>query len=159
MASKKRGKQRAASPEIESSPSSDSEATEEASPIAHRMGKRKAIAKVPQRCRGRGRPNLQGTSGQGARPRIKRASAPGSHMADAGESLEYLEWIIIWMQPPIRLTNPQYNRTHPVDYTKGKHNLYALRYDDPSRYGKEKQGDVRFWLNFHADWYASVILC
>jgi hypothetical protein len=34
-----------------------------------------------------------------------------------------------------------------------------LRYDDPSEYAKEQQGDVRFWMNFHADWYASVILC
>jgi hypothetical protein len=24
---------------------------------------------------------------------------------------------------------------------------------------KEQQGDVRSWMNFHADWYASVILC
>jgi hypothetical protein len=46
-----------------------------------------------------------------------------------------------------------------VDYKKGKHDIYALRYDDPSEYAKEQQGDVRFWMNFHADWYASVILC
>jgi hypothetical protein len=45
-----------------------------------------------------------------------------------------------------------------VDYTKGKHDLYAKRYDNPSRYDKEQQGDVRFWMNFHADWYDSVIL-
>jgi hypothetical protein len=63
------------------------------------------------------------------------------------------------MQPRIRLTDLQYNGTCPVDYTKGKHNLYALRYDDPSGHGKEQQGDVCFWLNFYADWYASVILC
>jgi hypothetical protein len=56
MARKKKGKQRAASPEIESPQSSDSEATED-SPIAHRTGKRKVIAKVPLRSRGRGRPN------------------------------------------------------------------------------------------------------
>jgi hypothetical protein len=80
-------------------------------------------------------------------------------MADAGESLEYLERIIIRMQPPIRQTDLQYNGTHPVDYTKAKHNLYALRNDDPSGYGKEQQGDVHFWLNFHADWYASMTLC
>jgi hypothetical protein len=43
--------------------------------------------------------------------------------------------------------------------TKGKHDLYALRCDDPSGYGKEQQGDVRFWLNFHANWYASLMLC
>jgi hypothetical protein len=46
-----------------------------------------------------------------------------------------------------------------VDYKKGKHDIYALRYDDPSEYAKEQQGDVRFWMNFHADWYSSVILC
>jgi hypothetical protein len=80
-------------------------------------------------------------------------------MANAGESLEYLERIILRMKPPVRETHPQYNGPRPVDYTKGKHNLYALRYDDPSGYGKEQQGDVRFWLNFHADWYASMILC
>jgi hypothetical protein len=42
---------------------------------------------------------------------------------------------------------------------KGKHDIYALRYDDPSEYAKEQQGDVQFWMNFHADWYALVILC
>jgi hypothetical protein len=87
MAHGKRGKQRAAGLKIESSPSFNFEATEEASPIAHRTGKRKAIAKVPQRSHGCGRLNPQGTSGQGACPRMKRASAPGSHMADAGESI------------------------------------------------------------------------
>jgi hypothetical protein len=46
-------------------------------------------------------------------------------MADARESLEYLERIIIRMQAPIRQTDPQYNGTHLVDYTKGKHDLYA----------------------------------
>jgi hypothetical protein len=34
-----------------------------------------------------------------------------------------------------------------------------LRYDDPSEYAKDQQGDVRFWMNFYTDWYASVILC
>jgi hypothetical protein len=72
------------------------------SPMAYRTRKRKAVPKAPLRSRGRRRPNPQGTSAQGARPRIKRASASGSHMADVGESLEYLERIIIWMQPPIR---------------------------------------------------------
>jgi hypothetical protein len=54
------------------------------------------------------------------------------------------------MKPLVRETHPQYNETRPVDYTKGKH--------DPSRYGKEQQRDVYFWMNFHADWYASVSL-
>jgi hypothetical protein len=58
-------------------------------------------------------------------------------MADAGESLEYLERIILRMQPPIRQTAPQYNGTRPVDYTKGKHDLYARRYEDPSGFAKE----------------------
>jgi hypothetical protein len=57
MASEKRGKQRVATPESESLPSSNSEAIEEASPIVHRMEKRKAVAKVPLRSRGHGRPN------------------------------------------------------------------------------------------------------
>jgi hypothetical protein len=62
------------------------------------------------------------------------------------------------MQAPIRQTGMQYNGVRPTDYTKGKHDLYALRYDDPSRYAKEQQGNVRFWMNFHADQYDSVIL-
>jgi hypothetical protein len=65
-------------------------------------------------------------------------------MADAGESLEYLERIISQMQPPIRQTDPQYNGTCPTDYTKGKHDLYAKRYDDPSWYAKEQQGMSAF---------------
>jgi hypothetical protein len=111
------------------------------------------------RPRGRGRPNPQGTSAQGARPRIKRTSALSTHMADKGESLEYLERIIIRMQPPIRQTAPQYNGTRQVDYTKGKHDLYVRRYEDPSSFAKGQQGDICFWMNFHADWYASMILC
>jgi hypothetical protein len=127
--------------------------------VAHRTGKRKAIPKAPLRSHGQGRPNPHGTSGHGNRPRIKRASTPGSHIADAGESLEYLERIIIQMQPSIRQTNPQYNGTRPVDYTKGKHDLYAKRYEDPSSFAKKQPGDVRFWMNFYANWYVSVILC
>jgi hypothetical protein len=46
-------------------------------------------------------------------------------MADAGESLEYLERIILRMQPAIRATVMHYNRVHPVDYTKGKRDIYA----------------------------------
>ena len=59
MAREKRGKQRAATPEIESPPSSDSEATHasrHAFPPAVQR-KRKAVAsKVPQHAYGRGRP-------------------------------------------------------------------------------------------------------
>jgi hypothetical protein len=55
----------------------------------------------------------------------------------ARESIEYLERIVLWMKPPIREIAPQYNGTRLVDYSKGKHDLYALRYDDPSEYGKE----------------------
>jgi hypothetical protein len=47
----------ASSPEMESSPSSDSEATQETSLVAHRTGKRKVVAKAPLRSHGRGRPN------------------------------------------------------------------------------------------------------
>jgi hypothetical protein len=98
MARERRGKQRASSPKIESSPS-DSEATQEASPVAHRTGKRKAVAKSPLRPRSRGRPNPQGTSAHGAHPCMKRTSAPSTHMSDAGESIEYLDRIILRMQP------------------------------------------------------------
>jgi hypothetical protein len=95
MAREKRRKQRAATLETESPSSSDSEATPEDSPIAHRTGKRKAVPKVHVRSRGRGRPNPQGTSAHGAHPCMKRTSTPGSHMLDAGESIEYLERIIL----------------------------------------------------------------
>jgi hypothetical protein len=33
-----------------------------------------------------------------------------------------------------------------------------LNYDNLAEYTKEQQGDVRFWMNFHADSYDSVIL-
>jgi hypothetical protein len=105
MARERRGKQRASSPEIESSPS-DSEATQEALPMAHHTGKRKAVAKAPLHSRGRGRPNPQGTSAHGAHPRMKCTSALGTHISDAGESIEYLKRIILRMQPPIRQTTP-----------------------------------------------------
>jgi hypothetical protein len=58
----------------------------------------------------------------------------------------------------MRETGMHFNGIRPTNYTKGNHDFYAKRYDDPSRYDKEQQGDVRFWLNFHADWYDSVIL-
>jgi hypothetical protein len=58
-------------------------------------------------------------------------------MEDAGESLEYLERIILRMKAPIRLTDPQYHGVRVVDYKKGKHDIYAKRYDDPSQYQKE----------------------
>ena len=57
MAREKKGKGRAASPEIES-PSSDSEETRDASPPPMVQPKRKAVAtKVPKRAQGRGRPD------------------------------------------------------------------------------------------------------
>jgi hypothetical protein len=62
-------------------------------------------------------------------------------------------------ESPIRQTDPEYNGICPLDYTKGKHDLYGKRYEDPSRFAKEQQWDVRFWMNFHADWYVSMILC
>jgi hypothetical protein len=49
-------------------------------------------------------------------------------MANVGEYLESLERIIIRMQPPIIQMNLQFNGTRPTDYTKGKHDFYALRY-------------------------------
>jgi hypothetical protein len=117
MARERRGKQRASSLEIESSPS-DSEVTQEASPMADRTGKRKVVAKVPLCSRGHGRPNPQGTSAHGAHPRMKHTSALGTHMSDARESIEYLERIVLRMQPPIRLTASQFNGTRPVDYKR-----------------------------------------
>ena len=45
-----------------------------------------------------------------------------------------------------------------MNYTKGKHNFYNLRYDHPRDYPKEMQGNERFWLWFQADWYESVIM-
>ena len=41
---------------------------------------------------------------------------------------------------------------------KGKHNFYNLRYDDPKRYTKEMQGDIRFYTWFQADWYETLIM-
>jgi hypothetical protein len=79
-------------------------------------------------------------------------------MADAGESLEYLERIILRMQPAIRAAGMHYNGVRPVDYTKGKRDIYAEWCDNPAEYIQEQQGDVHFWINFHADWYDSVIL-
>jgi hypothetical protein len=114
MARERRGKQRASSPEIESSPS-DSKVTQEASPLADHTGKRKAVAKAPLRSHGHGRPSPQGNCAHGAHPRMKRTSTPGTHMSDVGESIKYLERIVLRMQPPIRLTTSQFNGTHPVD--------------------------------------------
>jgi hypothetical protein len=57
MAREKRGNKRATTLEIDSSPSSNSEATEEVSPVVQRTAKRKVVAKVPLRSRGRGRSN------------------------------------------------------------------------------------------------------
>jgi hypothetical protein len=122
MAHERRGKQRASSPEIESSPS-DFEETQEASPVAHRTGKRKAVARALLHSHGRGRPHPEGTSAHGAHRRVKHTSAPGTHMSDAGELIEYLERIILRMQPPIRLTAAQFNGTRSVDYKKGKHDI------------------------------------
>ena len=100
MAREKRGKARAASPEIESSPSSDSEETHDAAPIQAQR-KRKAVStKVPKRAQSRGSPDPQTTLGQGSRARMKRASAPGSQGDDEGESLKYLEQMLT------RITRP-----------------------------------------------------
>ena len=41
---------------------------------------------------------------------------------------------------------------------KGKHKFENLRFDNYHRYDKEKQGDFRFWMWFHADWYETVIM-
>jgi hypothetical protein len=80
MARERRGKQKASSSEIESSPSSHSEATQEASLVAHRIGKRKVVAKAPLRSRGCGRPNPQGTFAHGAHPCMKHTSTRHSYV-------------------------------------------------------------------------------
>ena len=41
---------------------------------------------------------------------------------------------------------------------KRKHNFYNLRYDYPTSYDKEKQGNIHFWMWFHAKWYETVII-
>jgi hypothetical protein len=45
-----------------------------------------------------------------------------------------------------------------VDYTRGSHNVYKERYNDPALWQKEFDSDIRFWLKFNVDWYESVIL-
>ena len=158
MAREKKGKGRASSPEIES-PSSDSEETYDASPPPRVQPKRKAVAtKIPKRAQGRGRPDPHATSGQGSRARVKRASAPSSHDDDEEEiSLEFLEHMVIRISTPHRATPFGYNGHRMKNYTKGNHDFYKLRYDNPRRYAKEMTGDQRFWLWFQADWYESVI--
>ena len=82
---------------------------------------------------------------------MKQASTPGSQGDDEGESLSYLEQMIIRMQAPTRRTSIHHLGHRTVNYMKGKHNFYNLRYDDPGLYPKEMQGDLRFWLWFQAD--------
>jgi len=92
MVRERRGKAREdSSLEIESPPSSYSEATQALTPVPA-WGKRKAMAsKVPKRAQGHGRPTTQGTYGHGQKPHIKRASSPGSRGESQGDSLKYLE--------------------------------------------------------------------
>ena len=122
MARDKKGKGRASTPEIESLVSSDSEETHEATPpCAH--AKRKAVAtKVPKRAQGHGRPNPDAH----ARPRMKRASLPGTQ-GDAND-LSYLEHRIIRMAAPVNRTGAQYNGHRTVNYMKGKHKFEELRF-------------------------------
>ena len=123
--------------EIESPPSSDLEATQAHGPVPAR-GKRKAVAsKIPKRAQGRGRPTIVGASGHGQRPRMKRASSPRAQEEGQGDSLKYLEQMIIRMTPPIRRTPPSYVRHRPMNYMKGKHNFYNMRYEHPRDYPKE----------------------
>ena len=77
MAREKKGKGRAASPEIES-PSSDSEETRDASPPPMVQPKRKDVAtKVPKCAQGRGRPDPHAQSGQGSRACTARIERNG----------------------------------------------------------------------------------
>ena len=159
MAREKKGKGRASSPEIES-PSSDSKETHDASPPPRVQPKRKAVAtKVPKHAQGHNRPDPHAQSGQGSRARMKRASAPSSQDDDEEEiSLDFLEHMVLRISRPHRTTPSDYNGHRMKNYTKGKHNFYNLRYENPRRYAKEMTGDQRFWLWFQADWYESVIM-
>ena len=142
MAREKKGKGRAASPEIES-PSSDSEETRDASPPPMVQPKRKDVAtKVPKCAQGRGRPDPHAQSGQGSRACMKRASAPSSQDDDEEEiSLDFLEHMVPRISRPHRTTPSGYNGHRMKNYTKGKHNFYNLRYENPRRYAKEMTGD------------------
>ena len=111
----------------------------------------KAVQKVPLCSRGHGRQILQGISSQGSRPCMKRASTPGAHMDDAGESLQYIERITLRMKQQVRQAHPAYMGVRLVDNKEGKHNIYAKRYDDPSQCAKERNGGIHFWMWFHAD--------
>lgn len=131
--------------------------------------KRTGPSLAPERSRGRGRPNPmagsrartpapgQGSSqGQGPyRARTKHAYTPDSHYDDYSDlNISNLAHMVLRPSPPPRTENT----VAMVNYMKGGHDVYALRYDDPSKYTKEFLWDIRFWLRFNADWYDSVIL-
>ena len=151
MARDTKGKGRATSPEIESPVSSDSKETRDATPPCARA-KRKAVAtKVPKRAQRRGRPTPEAH-----RPRMKRVTVPGAQMDD--DDLHYLENRIIRMSASVNRTRAQYNGHRTVNYMKGKHQFENLRFENYHGFEKEQQGDFRFWMWFHSDWYESVIM-
>jgi hypothetical protein len=63
------------------------------------------------------------------------------------------------MKQQVMQVHPAYMGVPLVDYKKGKYDIYAKRYDDPSQYAKEQNEGIHFWMWFHADWYESVIFC
>ena len=108
--------------------------------------------KVPKRAQGRGRPNPNAH----ARPCMKHVSVPGTQGEE--NDLSYLEHRIIRMAPPVNRTPAQFNGHRTFNYCKGKHKFENLRFDNYHKYDKEQQGDFRFWMWFHADWFETVIM-
>jgi len=130
MARDTKGKGRAASLEIESPVSFDSEETRDATPPRARAKRKVVATKVPKRAQGRGRP-----SQESHKPRMKRATVPGAQMDD--DDLHYLEHRIIRMSAPINRTGAQYNGHRTVNYCKGKHKFENLRFESYHRFDKE----------------------
>jgi hypothetical protein len=110
-------------------------------PIAQRKRK---VGKVPQHPRGHGDTNPppapHHSTEQSRRARTKHAHKPDSHYDDYLDiSLDTLENFILRPQKP-----PCAGIVRMEDYTKGSHDIYTLRYDDPAQYQKEFDIDPRF---------------
>ena len=92
----------------------------------------------------------------GSKERQHRASLP-STQGDEND-LSYLEHRNIRMAAPVNRIGAQYNGHRTVNYMKGKHKFEELRFESYHDYEKEQQGDFRFWMWFHANWYETVIM-
>jgi hypothetical protein len=128
-------------------------------PLAQRKRK---VGTGAQRPHGRGRPNPPAaprrSSSQGHRARTKQAHQPDDHYDDCEDiSLDSLSTFVLRPSLPPRLAT-QMGIVRMVDYTRGSHNVYKERYNDPALWQKEFDLDICFWLKFNADWYESVIL-